>query len=135
MLLATGANAVLASANVGWTLEVDQAAAFGASAAIALLPMDDKRQPIGTPALFHSPQAQWMEWSGEPARIGCQLKLDNLPDGSDRLLLVIYTFAAIGPVSELGGLRLEVLQAPGGKRLKAADFLRGHPLPVGTLLT
>ena len=34
-----------------------------------------------------------------------------------------------------GALCLEVLQAPGGKRLKAADFLRGHPLPVGTLLT
>lgn len=34
-----------------------------------------------------------------------------------------------------GALRLEVLQAPGGKRLPAADFLRGHPLPVGTLLT
>ena len=33
-----------------------------------------------------------------------------------------------------GALRLEVLQAPGGKRLPAADFLRGHPLPVGTLL-
>ena len=34
-----------------------------------------------------------------------------------------------------GALCLEVLQAPGGKRLRAADFLRGHPLPVGTLLT
>ena len=34
-----------------------------------------------------------------------------------------------------GALRLEVLQAPGGKRLPAADFLRGHPLPVGTRLT
>jgi len=34
-----------------------------------------------------------------------------------------------------GALCLEMLQAPGGKRLKAADFLRGHPLPVGTLLT
>ena len=32
-------------------------------------------------------------------------------------------------------LCLEVLQAPGGKRLKAADFLRGHPLSAGTLLT
>ncbi|MGV0953171.1 MAG: methionyl-tRNA formyltransferase [Fluviibacter sp.] len=32
-------------------------------------------------------------------------------------------------------LRLEVLQAPGGKRLPAGDFLRGHPLPVGTILT
>ena len=34
-----------------------------------------------------------------------------------------------------GALCLEVLQSPGGKRLKAADFLRGHPLPVGTRLT
>ncbi len=32
-----------------------------------------------------------------------------------------------------GALRLEVLQAPGGKRLSAADFLRGHPLPVGAV--
>lgn len=34
-----------------------------------------------------------------------------------------------------GALCLEVLQAPGGKRLPAADFLRGHPLPMGTVLT
>lgn len=34
-----------------------------------------------------------------------------------------------------GALCLEVLQAPGGKRLRAADFLRGHSLPVGTRLT
>lgn len=33
-----------------------------------------------------------------------------------------------------GALRLEMLQAPGGKRLPAGDFLRGHPLPVGSLL-
>jgi len=34
-----------------------------------------------------------------------------------------------------GALCLEVLQAPGGKRLAAADFLRGHPIPVGTHLS
>jgi methionyl-tRNA formyltransferase len=34
-----------------------------------------------------------------------------------------------------GVLCLEVLQAPGGKRLPAADFLRGHSLQVGTVLT
>lgn len=34
-----------------------------------------------------------------------------------------------------GALCLEVLQASGGKRLAAADFLRGHPMPVGTRLT
>lgn len=34
-----------------------------------------------------------------------------------------------------GALRLEILQAPGGKRLPASDFLRGHSLPAGTVLT
>lgn len=34
-----------------------------------------------------------------------------------------------------GALCLDVLQAAGGKRLKAADFLRGHPLPAGMQLT
>ena len=33
-----------------------------------------------------------------------------------------------------GALCLEVLQAPGGKRLPVADFLRGHPLAVGSML-
>lgn len=33
-----------------------------------------------------------------------------------------------------GALRLEVLQAPGGKRLPAGEFLRGHPLVVGSIL-
>ena len=32
-----------------------------------------------------------------------------------------------------GGTVLEILelQADGGKRMKAADYLRGHPVPVG----
>ena len=32
-----------------------------------------------------------------------------------------------------GGTVLEIkeLQADGGKRLKAADYLRGHPIPLG----
>ena len=33
-----------------------------------------------------------------------------------------------------GLLKLEEVQAEGGKRLPAADFLRGHPLEVGTRL-
>ena len=31
-----------------------------------------------------------------------------------------------------GSVRILELQAPGGKRMKAADFLRGHMIPVGT---
>ncbi len=34
-----------------------------------------------------------------------------------------------------GQLRINRLQPAGGKVLKAADFLLGHPLPVGTVLT
>jgi methionyl-tRNA formyltransferase len=33
-----------------------------------------------------------------------------------------------------GALRLQVLQRTGGRRLPAADFLRGWPLAVGTTL-
>ncbi len=32
-------------------------------------------------------------------------------------------------------LRLEEIQPDGGKRMKAADFLRGHPMEVGTVLS
>lgn len=32
----------------------------------------------------------------------------------------------------LGALRVLTLQAPGAKRMAAADYLRGHPIPVGT---
>ena len=32
-------------------------------------------------------------------------------------------------------LRIEELQPDGGKRMKAADYLRGHPIPVGTVLS
>ena len=28
-------------------------------------------------------------------------------------------------------LQIEELQADGGKRLRAVDYLRGHPVPVG----
>ena len=44
-------------------------------------------------------------------------------------LLFAYLF-----VLTCGGgtvLRIDELQADGGKRMKAADYLRGHPIPVG----
>jgi methionyl-tRNA formyltransferase len=46
-----------------------------------------------------------------------------------------YDEAGVVVACGTGALSLEVLQAPGGKRLKVADFLRGHPLPVGTRLS
>jgi methionyl-tRNA formyltransferase len=34
-----------------------------------------------------------------------------------------------------GTLSLEVVQLPGGKRLPIAEFLRAHPIPIGTILS
>lgn len=107
-MLAPGANTALAGAKTAWTLEAGQATAFGSSAAIALLPVDDKRIPKGAPALFHSPQSNWMEWSGETDRIGCSIDLSRLPVGSDRVLVVAYTYSNLGPVSSLRSLRLTI---------------------------
>ena len=33
-----------------------------------------------------------------------------------------------------GAVAVTQLQAPGGKAMAAADYLRGHPIPVGTHL-
>lgn len=107
-MLAPGANTALGGAKTTWTLEADQATAFGSSAAIALLPVDEKRSPKGTPALFHAPQAEWMEWSGEPERVGCSIDLSRLPQGSDRVLIVAYTYSNLGPVSTLRSLRMTI---------------------------
>ncbi len=80
---------------------------LGEYAAVALLPVDDKRQPKGDAALFQVTQG-WMEWNGSQEKIGCRLNLSALPTGADRVLVVVYAFSAIGPVSELRSLRLQV---------------------------
>ncbi|KAF2390264.1 MULTISPECIES: trypsin-like peptidase domain-containing protein [Pseudomonas] len=105
--LTPGANAAISGVKCAWTLNCSHSSAFGEYAAVALLPVTEKRLPTGDPALFQVTQ-QWMEWSGTPSSIGCSLDLSRLPGGSERLLLVVYTFSAAGPVSELKDLRLQV---------------------------
>lgn len=107
MVLAPGANTAVSSARSEWTLECGNSSAFGEYAAVAILPVDDKRRPTGEPALFQTSHA-WMEWSGAQEKIGCTLNLADLPEGSDRVLLIVYTFSAAGPVSHLRTLRLQV---------------------------
>lgn len=107
MVLAPGANAALGASQCSWTLECANTSAFGEYAAVALLPVDDKRQPKGEVALFQVSQG-WMEWNGSQEKIGCRMNLSALPAGADRVLVVVYTFSAIGPVSELHNLRLKV---------------------------
>ncbi|WP_439850556.1 trypsin-like peptidase domain-containing protein [Pseudomonas syringae] len=106
-LLAPGANTALASAHCTWNLESGKSSIFGEYAAVALLPVNEKRLPMGDPALLHQEQS-WMEWSGGPQNVGCTLKLDRLPADSDRVLLMVYVFAATGPVSEIASLHLQV---------------------------
>ncbi len=107
MVLAPGANTALGAPQCSWTLECANTSAFGEYAAVALLPVDDKRHPKGDAALFQVDQG-WMEWSGSQDKISCQLNLSALPSGADRVLVVVYAFSAIGPVSELRTLRLQI---------------------------
>ncbi|MGO0757907.1 trypsin-like peptidase domain-containing protein, partial [Pseudomonas aeruginosa] len=107
MVMAPGANTALGAAQCSWTLECGNPSAFGDYAAVALLPLDDKRHPKGEAALFQVSQA-WMQWSGGQEKICCNLNLGQLPTGADRVLLVVYTFSAMGPVSDLRLLRLQI---------------------------
>ena len=73
------------------------------------------------------------EINGQPVKLGladvCSL-IDYKPPGtvfgSDAEGLLIATGQ--------GALRLRLLQRPGGKLLPAAEFLRGFPVPAGTVL-
>ncbi len=105
--LALGANAPIPSAGCTWVLESAKPSTLGEYAALALLPVDAKRQPQGEPALYHAEQP-WMEWQEDPHKPRCDLDLNKLPEGSDRVLLVLYTYSSVGPVSELGGLTLQI---------------------------
>lgn len=61
--------------------------------------------------------ARLIQSEGQPGRV--------LSVGADGVVVACGT----------GALCLEILQAPGGKRLAAADFLRGHPISAGMQLT
>lgn len=106
-VLAPGANTAISGALSEWTLECGKPSAFGEYAAVAILPVDEKRRPTGEPALFQTSHG-WMEWSGGPERVGCKLNLAAIPAGSERVLVIVYTFSAAGPVSDLRTLRLQV---------------------------
>ncbi|MBD8491936.1 trypsin-like peptidase domain-containing protein [Pseudomonas syringae] len=106
-VLAPGANIALAADRCAWNLKSGKASIFGEYAAVALLPVNDKRQPTGPAALLHDEQS-WMQWSGGPQDVGCSLTLGSLPAGSDRVLLMVYVYAAAGPVSEIASLSLHI---------------------------
>jgi hypothetical protein len=105
--LVAGANEGLAETNILLSLACEKTDVLGRYAALALLPVDDKRSPAAEPALFRVTRP-WMQWCDDVEPCCCHLDLAALPAACERVLLVVYTFAAAGPVCELQRLRLQV---------------------------
>jgi len=101
-----------------------------------------------------TPQERWVDWSQPASVIERRLRAFDPHPGAQSLLrgvpLKLWrgqvleggtaeppgTVTAVGPEGITvqageGSLRLTELQRPGGKRLPAAEFLRGFPISVG----
>jgi len=104
--LTPGANIVLPDSDCLFRFACDSRVVFAEHAALALLAVDEKKQPVGEVALFHAAQP-WQEWGGNAECINCRLRLGELPAGSRRVLLVLYRFSAKGPVRDLGFAHLQ----------------------------
>ncbi|HZT51924.1 MAG TPA: methionyl-tRNA formyltransferase [Stellaceae bacterium] len=72
----------------------------------------------------------WFEWRGERIRV---LAAALAPDGRDAAPGTVLD-DALAVACGTGALRLLVLQRPGRAPVDAAAFLRGFPLPRGTVL-
>lgn len=107
MILMPGANAALESMRCEMSLTCSRAGALGEYAGLALLAVDDKRQPVGPPALMHTPQP-WVVWHDTRGLARFSLALEQLPAHCERVLLVLYVFGALGPLRELGAFQLKV---------------------------
>ena len=108
---------------------------------------DDGRLDFAAPAsvlaaringLFPWPACS-VELGGQTVKIGLADVAELIEDGSQSSTASAGTVVA----ADADGLRLATgdgvlrclrLQKPGGKMLSAAEFLRGFPIPVGTLL-
>lgn len=71
--------------------------------------------------------------AGEPLKIGRTRPLDEPHNAAPGTVLAADR-DGVNLACGQGVLRIGELQLPGRKRLAAADFLRGCPLPAGTLL-
>ena len=107
MILMPGANAALESLRCEMSLTCSRAGALGEYAGLALLAVDDKRQPVAEPALMHTPQP-WVVWHDTLGLARFSLALEQLPAHCERVLLVLYVFGALGPLRELGAFQLKV---------------------------
>lgn len=109
MKLMPGANTGLPSASCEFELTSPCAGALGEYAGLALLALDDKRQPVAEPALLHAPQP-WVVWHDTCGLARFNLLLEQLPVHCERVQLVLYVYGALGPLRELGAFELKVDQ-------------------------
>jgi methionyl-tRNA formyltransferase len=99
----------------------------------------DWRQPAGLLArrirAFDPAPGAYTLWQGQPLKLW-QARAEAGDPAAERPPGTVLAADAQGIVVQCGQgrLRLLALQRAGGKRLAVADFLRGQPLPVGTVL-
>jgi methionyl-tRNA formyltransferase len=139
----------------------DRLAALGAELMVQALDKIDTLTPLAQPeqgvcyAHKIDKAESWLNWQRPAVALARQLRaFDPFPGGSTQLCghpLKVWAAHPTGQASDRppghvlavqgqgvdvatgdGVLRLTELQRPGGKRLPCADFLRGHPIEVGT---
>lgn len=71
--------------------------------------------------------------SGETLKIWDAVALPQQPEAPAGTVLSSDAKGGLRVATGAGVLEIITLQGPGGKRLGAGDFLRGHPIPTGTV--
>lgn len=60
---------------------------------LVLIPVDEKRHPTGEPSTLYR-ETDWNNWFNSQDDAGCRLRLDLLPSGTTRLMVMIYVYSA-----------------------------------------
>jgi len=139
--LPAGANAPVNTSAITFTLSSQDPQAWD-RAGVALIPVDEKRNPCGPAALLAS-EAHWNDWFESAGNVGCNLRLAELPAEASRVLVVVYTYDAACPLEFVRSLELKInetisiqnsLQGMGEAALIIAEFyLRNDQWKVRSL--
>ena len=139
--LPAGANAPVNTSAITFTLISQDPQAWD-RAGVALIPVDEKRNPCG-PAALLATEAHWNDWFESAGNVGCNLRLAELPADANRVLVVVYTYDAACPLEFVRSLELKInesisiqnsLQGMGEAALIIAEFyLRNEQWKVRSL--
>lgn len=95
--LPAGANCAINSASPTFIIASEDRNAWDRSG-LALIPVDEKRKPTGKPSTLFD-ESPWNNWFNSSDDAGCRLRLNMLPAGTTRLLVVLYVYGAASPIS------------------------------------